>query len=195
MTGKKKLPRNPKPKGMTTSPQLFVSGVDVSQFQNQIDWVKVRYSGLQFAYIKATEGVTITDTNFAVNRQNARAAGMICGAYHLFRPLDTVQAQVDNFVAAVGSIQSGELPPMLDIEVPDDWKNIAQAARMTCANLLSPERLIHVLEQERRARSCLPIEELDRAQSIWVRNERTRKALESQGFDGVRVKRLAVDGL
>jgi lysozyme len=33
-------------------------------------------------------------------------------------------------VAAVGSVQPGELPPVLDIEVPTDWKNIPMAARI-----------------------------------------------------------------
>jgi lysozyme len=108
----------------------FLSGIDVSSFQNQVDWTKVKAAGAQFAYLKATEGVTITDTTFASNRANARAAGLVCGAYHLFRPKDTAQAQVDNFVAAVGTVEVGELPPVLDIEVPSDWANIALAARI-----------------------------------------------------------------
>jgi lysozyme len=110
--------------------RTYVNGIDVSSFQGQIDWSKVAASGVQFAYIKATEGVTIVDQFFAANRKDAVAAGIICGAYHLFRPLDTAQAQVDAFVAAIGKIEPGELPPVLDVEVPEDWKNIPVATRI-----------------------------------------------------------------
>jgi len=107
----------------------FLVGMDVSHFQGQVDWQKVKASGAQFAFIKATEGVTIVDQSFASNRKNAKAAGLICGFYHLFRPKDKALAQVDNFVNEIGAIEPGELPPVLDIEVPGDWKNITLAAR------------------------------------------------------------------
>ena len=126
----------------------FVSGIDVSQFQLTVDWTKVKAAGAQFVFIKASEGVTITDPNFAVNRQGAKAAGLICGAYHLFRPRDTVQAQVDNFVAAVGTVEVGELPPVLDVEVPADWIGIAGDPEDRGAR--SPRKSTRIERQARR---------------------------------------------
>ncbi|MDR3613178.1 MAG: GH25 family lysozyme [Candidatus Obscuribacterales bacterium] len=108
----------------------FLAGLDVSSFQQTIDWTKVGASGISFAYIKATEGVTIQDPFFASNRANAKAAGLIVGAYHLFRPKTAGQAQIANFVSTVGKVESGELPPVLDIEVPSDWTAFSTAARI-----------------------------------------------------------------
>ena len=38
-----------------------VKGIDVSHYQGNIDWDMIKDQGIQFAYIKATEGSTYTD--------------------------------------------------------------------------------------------------------------------------------------
>ena len=35
-----------------------------------------------------------------------------------------MQLQIDNFCDTVGSMRAGELPPSLDLEVPEQWKGI-----------------------------------------------------------------------
>jgi lysozyme len=50
-----------------------VHGVDVSKWQGDIDWRRVRASGAAFAFIKATEGDDHMDDRFA---ENWVAAGM-----------------------------------------------------------------------------------------------------------------------
>jgi lysozyme len=115
---------------MRQSGVSFLNGLDVSSYQQTIDWKKVASTGVSFAYIKATEGTTIQDSFFASNRANAKAAGIIVGAYHLFRPKTAGQGQIDNFVSTVGQIESGELPPVLDLEVPSDWQSFSIATRI-----------------------------------------------------------------
>ena len=63
-----------------------VQGVDVSHYDGTIDWVKAHASGIDFAFMKATESTDFIDPNFATNWQAAAAAGVIRGAYHFFRP-------------------------------------------------------------------------------------------------------------
>jgi lysozyme len=105
-------------------------GIDVSTYQGRIDWRKVRQAGIKFAFIKATEGSTIIDDRLAENRRNARANGIPCGYYHFFRPRSSVQGQIDNFVKALGTLYPGDLPPVIDIEVPDQWQEIAVDQRI-----------------------------------------------------------------
>lgn len=105
-------------------------GIDVSRWQGTIDWTKVRAAGYSFAFIKATEGAHWLDPNFMRNRENARKAGLYTGAYHFFRPKVLVEAQIINFVNKVGSLQNGDLPPVLDIEVPEEWVGIPQEERI-----------------------------------------------------------------
>ena len=47
--------------------QYPVHGIDVSKYQGDIDWHRVRASGIDFAFIKATEGGDHTDDRFRDN--------------------------------------------------------------------------------------------------------------------------------
>ena len=56
--------------GKASPKQLAVHGVDVSRWQGEIDWEKLRSQGANFAYIKATDGGDHLDPMF---RKNWRA--------------------------------------------------------------------------------------------------------------------------
>lgn len=104
------------------------TGIDVSQFQKTIDWSKVAGAGVQFAYIRATDGTTIQDSNFVTNWQNAEQAGIPVGAYHYFSTASPVSTQIDNFVAEMGQVKDkGALPPVLDVEDPAQFKGYTPA--------------------------------------------------------------------
>jgi len=105
-------------------------GIDVSRHQNLIDWTKVAADGNSFVFIKATEGGDWVDVNYRSNLIGARSAGLLTGAYHFFRPRTAVQLQIDNFCRTVGSLKSGDLPPVLDIEVPEEWDSIPVPQRL-----------------------------------------------------------------
>ncbi len=101
------------------TPKLM--GIDVSNHQGMIDWNFVAQYGVQFAFIKATEGGTYQDLFYEKNMRAARTAGIPAGAYHFFRPKGPVALQLKNFLNIVKSSQAGDLPPVLDLEVPNDW--------------------------------------------------------------------------
>jgi lysozyme len=112
------------------------TGIDVSRFQGTIDWPSVAGSGVGFAFVQASRGsgadCTVkpaqcgADPYFAANRAAAEAAGIRVGAYHrAFAAGGTdadaradALAEADVFLGAVGSLQSGELVPVLDVETP-----------------------------------------------------------------------------
>ena len=111
-------------------------GVDVSRFQGGIDWPSVSASGIGFAIVQASRGsgadCTVKpgqcgpDPYFAANRLAAEAAGIRVGAYHraFASGATAADARVDAlaeaniFIAEVGSLQHGELIPVLDAESP-----------------------------------------------------------------------------
>jgi lysozyme len=103
----------------TDAPKL--TGIDVSNHQGLVDWNFVAQNGVQFAFIKATEGGTYQDLFYQKNMHGARAAGVPAGPYHFFRPKGPVALQVKNFLEVVGKSETGDLPPVLDLEVPNDW--------------------------------------------------------------------------
>lgn len=95
--------------------QFPVRGVDVSAHQGEIDWNAVARSGIQFAYLKATEGGDFRDVKFAGNLKGANKAGIACGAYHFYRLGTDPMAQAENFIMTVPS-GTITLPPAVDLE-------------------------------------------------------------------------------
>jgi lysozyme len=75
-----------------------IQGIDVSDHQGTVDWNAVRQTGMVFAFIKATDGITWTDPDFATNWSGATAANLLRGAYHFYETDDDPTAQAQNFL-------------------------------------------------------------------------------------------------
>jgi lysozyme len=104
-----------------------IHGIDVSGWQGPVNWGAVRQSGRQFAFAKATEGMTFVDGTFAANRQGMAAAGLaLRGFYHFARPdRNSAAAEAAHFLRTVGPLGPGEVA-VLDLEVApspgvSDW--------------------------------------------------------------------------
>lgn len=109
----------PGPEGAQKAGAQQPEGIDVSNHNGTIDWQRVASAGISFAYAKATEGTTFTDAYYARNIQQARANGILVGAYHYFKPsLDATQ-QARYFVRVVESSPPGMLLPCIDVEELD----------------------------------------------------------------------------
>lgn len=103
-----------------TAPSRYsVKGVDLSHHQSLIDWPAVADSGIDFAFVKATEGETHVDTRFYQNWVEMRLEGVKRGAYHFFRPKGSALQQALHFTRTV-DLRPGDLPPVLDVETLDN---------------------------------------------------------------------------
>ncbi|HWV99202.1 MAG TPA: GH25 family lysozyme [Candidatus Acidoferrum sp.] len=110
-------------------------GIDVSQFQGTINWSNVKAAGIVFAYAKATEGTSFTDPEFSANWAGMKAAGVFRGAYLFFHSNVDPTTEANHFLNVMGTIQPGDFPPMLDVEVTDGQAaGVIAANLMTCAN-------------------------------------------------------------
>jgi lysozyme len=74
--------------------------VDVSHHNGNPDFAKAKQDGIVGVIHKATQGTTMIDNKYMQNRQNARAAGLLWGAYH-FGTLGNGVAQADHFLNTV----------------------------------------------------------------------------------------------
>lgn len=90
-------------------------GVDVSAHQGSIDWRTVANSGIEFAYIKATEGGDWVDDHFQRNWRGAGQAGLRRGAYHFFTLRRPGLDQAENFLKTAPP-EPDSLPPVIDLE-------------------------------------------------------------------------------
>jgi lysozyme len=98
------------------SPDRYpVHGIDLSRFQTSVDWREARANGVNFAFIKATEGGDRVDPMFEEHWRGAAAAGVRRGAYHFFYHCRPAAEQARWFIKAVPR-SPGALPPVLDME-------------------------------------------------------------------------------
>jgi lysozyme len=116
---------------------LEILGIDVDNYKPPIDWLTVaKTKKVTFAFAKASEGATFKDATFATNWAGMKSAGIIRGAYHFFRPIKSVEDQVENFLEMLPKLSQGDLPPVLDLEpYPDDvraqWESISVDERIS----------------------------------------------------------------
>jgi GH25 family lysozyme M1 (1,4-beta-N-acetylmuramidase) len=102
-----------------TPTSAYIEGIDVSHWQGTIDWAKVKAAGKKFAFLKASEHTSFVDDKYATNRANAKAQGILVGAYHFARPDTSVNDAIneaDHFIDTAKPV-AGELLPVLDLEV------------------------------------------------------------------------------
>lgn len=100
-----------------------VRGLDVSHYQGTIAWDQVAEAGMAFAFIKATEGTANVDPQFQTNWDGAGAAGLLRGAYHFYEPGSDPHQQALSFLSVVHP-GPGDLPPVLDVEMPGEASEI-----------------------------------------------------------------------
>ena len=92
-----------------------VHGVDLSRWQSGVDWQLARGSGVNFAFVKATEGGDVFDPLFPSHWTHSAAVGVRRGAYHLYYHCRPAAEQARWFIAHVPR-DPAALPPVLDME-------------------------------------------------------------------------------
>ena len=99
-----------------------IYGIDVSAHQKDIDWQKVKDSGVEFAYIRLgyrgyTEGGLNLDEYFNTNYEQAKSVGLKVGVYFFSQAVDKKEAMEEAFFV-LEHIQDKELdlPIVYDLE-------------------------------------------------------------------------------
>lgn len=119
-----------------------VVGVDISAHNGAPDFDSVAGSGVDFVYLKASEGSSFRDPAFIRNYVAARRTPLAVGAYHFFRFDSDGVSQADNMLNALKGLKV-DLPLAIDVE---EWQNAA-----TVPTDLVVERLETMLSRLRDA--------------------------------------------
>ena len=123
--------------GVNRARALPIQGIDISRYQGDVDFGRLRAAGAHFVFIKATEGADYVDPNFAGNWRAARNAGMPRAAYHFMFWCRTASEQARWFEKNVPN-DPDALPPILDVE----WNNHSQL----CTKKLTPDEALAKVE-------------------------------------------------
>ncbi|CUU45573.1 GH25 family lysozyme [Clostridium beijerinckii] len=92
-----------------------MKGIDVSNYDGNINFNQVKAADIEAVYIKATEGTTFTDSYLTTNYSNAHYAGLRTGFYHFLVGTSSPETQANSFYNAIKD-KASDLIPMLDIE-------------------------------------------------------------------------------
>lgn len=99
---------------------VFESGIDVSRYQGNIDWQKVKAAGKQFAIIRCVSSNNsgpYIDPTFRQNIEGARAAGLKVGAYY-YTYATTEDQAIRELTLVLEALQGQKLeyPVFVDME-------------------------------------------------------------------------------
>ena len=92
-----------------------MKGIDVSMHNGNIDYEKVKNSGIEVVIIKATEGVDYVDPCLERNYNNAKANELNIGFYHFMSEKTEPSRQAEDFYNAIKDKEYNVIP-VLDIE-------------------------------------------------------------------------------
>ncbi|WP_299285972.1 GH25 family lysozyme [uncultured Tateyamaria sp.] len=92
-----------------------VRGMDAARFQTFVDWPRAKAVGIEFVFLKATEGGDLLDIKFKDHWAGAAQAGIKRGAYHFYYFCTSPEVQAQFFIDTVPRTR-GTLPPVLDME-------------------------------------------------------------------------------
>ena len=93
------------------------NGIDVSKWQGEIDWAKVKSAGTSFAMIRSSARTTYTDPCLEQNVKGCEANGIPYGFYHYLyaKTVAEASAEAEHFMKTI-SKYSPTYPAVLDIE-------------------------------------------------------------------------------
>lgn len=108
--------------GMQEGNATAKMGIDVSKWNKEIDWDKVKEAGVEFAIIRvgyrgATTGALIEDPYFETNIKGAIRAGIPVGVYFFTQAVNTVEAVEEaSMVTALCRDYKISYPVFIDVE-------------------------------------------------------------------------------
>lgn len=110
-------------------------GIDVSSYQETIDWAQVKESGIEFAMIRAgyrgaTRGNLKEDKNFQANYEGAKAAGLKVGVYFFSQAVSVAEAEEEaGYVLQLLQNKELDFPVVFDWEVAEVMENDVNISR------------------------------------------------------------------
>ncbi|MBQ6560529.1 MAG: glycoside hydrolase family 25 protein [Erysipelotrichaceae bacterium] len=97
-------------------------GIDISEFQENVDWQKVKDAGVEFVFLRigrrgATTGLLYDDTEFASHYEGARKVGLKVGVYFFSQAVSVKEAKEEaDFVYDRLKGKKIDFPVVYDLE-------------------------------------------------------------------------------
>jgi len=112
----------------------MILGIDVSRWQSNVDWSLLKASGIEFVFIKATQGNYKTDQMMVKHAEGANKAGMMIGMYHWCDPTVNAESQALYFMNAIAGLPY----KMVSADVEQQWGDWNEWSNGSVTKILSP---------------------------------------------------------
>lgn len=93
----------------------YIKGIDISNWQKNVNYQKLKNAGVEVAILKASEGTSYRDTVMETHYNGCKAVGIKIGFYHFFRGNVDAKQQAQHFINCIGN-KSYDVKLVLDIE-------------------------------------------------------------------------------
>lgn len=156
-----------------------VPGIDVSYYQGQIDWQKVRQSGIAFAFVRvgyrsSVDGLLYEDEMARRNLSEAAAAGVKVGAYFFSQALTPMEA-VEEAKFAIGILKEYQL----DLPLVYDWETVEGSNR---TDGMTRERLTNCVRA-----FCVTVETAGYDSMVYFNRDLSDNLLDAKKLNGIPV--------
>lgn len=113
-----------------------VLGIDTSKWQGLFDFSKAKAKGVKWVIFKGSDVGSATKAGFVDEQafnsyRNAKANGLLVGAYHWMDASRDGEYQARYYLDNVYNKMELDMPPVLDVEEPDGIKNKAEYIKQT----------------------------------------------------------------
>lgn len=131
------------------SSERIYNGIDVSEWQGNIDFAEVAGDGIEVVYIRSSEGNNYVDPYFRENYEKAKANGLRTGFYHFLTATNVEEAieEAEFFVSNIKGLEP-ECKLAMDFEVfeglsVEEINEISRAFLETVEELSKKECVIY----------------------------------------------------
>lgn len=119
-----------------------IKGIDVSHYQGEVDWERVKADGIEFVILKIGGNSRVLDPKYKVNIEGANAAGLKVGVYYYSKAQNVESAILDaKFVIKNITGHTISYPVVIDVEDSSQEhlgkKKIGSIAKAFCDEIRS----------------------------------------------------------
>lgn len=115
----------------------MILGIDVCHWDTDINWGTLKSKGVEFVFIKATQGNYLTDSMLYKYCADANKAGLIVGLYHWCDPIISASKQAAYFIKAI----NGLTYHMVSLDVEQHWADWTEWSSHKITKVLSSKQI------------------------------------------------------
>ncbi len=115
----------------------MILGIDVSHWNDNLDWSVMYQGGVRFAFVKLSQGTSYKDARAQDHVEKAKKAGILVGGYHWADPTQDDNRQADLAISIAKSLGL----VMVAVDAEQYWESWTEYFQNAVVNFISGNRI------------------------------------------------------